>query len=270
MNPRNVKATAKSLSKVAKARDCSALVLSVIEAESALDALKALNISVDRKTVIKVVPDKFGREKKVSTTKLIAIGSDHTGFAAKSNLNIRLENLGYKVIDVGTSSEDITTFLRSNIPIVLFSRYIAGVDIDYVGINNILGAVIAVEHLIKMGHKRIAFIGGPIYSSARKDRIHGFCSAHYRNSLNIDEELLICSEVTREGGYKTIMDVDSINATPYEGDNNVNTGTTPNHTANQYDGLLIKRGLKSMHNTEASNIQLRRSPIKKQETNARR
>jgi LacI family transcriptional regulator len=108
---------------------------------------------------------------------------------------------------IGTSSNDIDNILRSNIPLVLFSRYINGADVDYVGANNTLGAVIAVEHLINLGHKRIAFIGGPDYSSARKDRIQGFFIAHNRNGLNVDESLLISSDVTREGGFNAVLEL---------------------------------------------------------------
>jgi LacI family transcriptional regulator len=45
--------------------------------------------------------------------------------------------------------------------------------VDYVGVDNILGGFLAVEHLIKLGHKRIGVIGGSSESSGGLERLEG-------------------------------------------------------------------------------------------------
>jgi LacI family transcriptional regulator len=78
-------------------------------------------------------------------------------------------------------------------------------DTDYVGPDNVLGAKLAVEHLIAHGHRRIAFIGGPAQSAPRRDRLLGYRSALEQHNLSVDETLLPTSATTRMGGYQAIL-----------------------------------------------------------------
>ncbi len=107
----------------------------------------------------------------------------------------------------GTSSETIDRLHRWHLPFVLVVRYLLDTEADYVGADNVLGARIAVEHLVTHGHRQIAFIGGPANSSARKDRLRGYRSALAQYGLGVDDTLLITSPVTRDGGRQAILDL---------------------------------------------------------------
>jgi len=76
------------------------------------------------------------------------------------------------------SAPDDRTPAAGRLPLILFTRYVDGVETAYVGADNLRGAELATEHLIGLGHRRIAFVGGPANSSARRDRLQG-----YRNAL---------------------------------------------------------------------------------------
>ncbi len=95
--------------------------------------------------------------------------------------------------------------LANHIPVVLLTRYIPNLEIDYVGTDNELGGRRAVEHLIEKGHQRIAFIGGHEASSARRDRLRGYSSMLERHGLPVEPSLCVTSRVTREGGYTAIQ-----------------------------------------------------------------
>ena len=71
---------------------------------------------------------------------------------------------------MGTTIETVERLRRWRLPFVLVVRYLFDVDADYVGADNTAGAELAAEHLVRNGHRRIAFIGGPAGSSARRDR----------------------------------------------------------------------------------------------------
>jgi LacI family transcriptional regulator len=103
-----------------------------------------------------------------------------------------------------TSAAALDRLRQRRFPFVLFARSVDGVDADYVGADNIRGAELATEHLIALGHGRIAFVGGPANSSARRDRIQGYQSVLRRAGLPIDPALQCVSPTTREGGHQAI------------------------------------------------------------------
>jgi LacI family transcriptional regulator len=104
----------------------------------------------------------------------------------------------------GTSAQTITRLRQGRLPFILFTRYVDGVEADYVGADNKRGAELATEHLIMLGHQRIAFVGGPANSSARHDRLQGYQNALARHGLPIDPALQLTSPTTREGGHHCI------------------------------------------------------------------
>ena len=104
----------------------------------------------------------------------------------------------------GTSAQTIAHLRQGRLPLVLFTRYVDGVETDYVGADNLRGAELATEHLIGLGHRRIAFVGGPANSSARRDRLQGYRNALVSHGLPIDPALQLTSSTTREGGHHCI------------------------------------------------------------------
>lgn len=104
----------------------------------------------------------------------------------------------------GTSVETIEKLKRSRLPFVLFARYIHGIETDYVGADNIVGARVAVEHLISLGHQKIAFVGGPMNTSSRQEREQGWRQALTEHNLPINESFIVTTTATREGGAQAI------------------------------------------------------------------
>ncbi|MBI4231743.1 LacI family DNA-binding transcriptional regulator [Candidatus Peregrinibacteria bacterium] len=98
--------------------------------------------------------------------------------------------------------------ITSRIPVILVDRYVKDVEADYVGYDNLGGAHEAVEHLIKLGHKRIGCIVGP-KSTAALERLEGYKKALKQYGIAYDEELVRWFEhptkyqhaVTKPEGY---------------------------------------------------------------------
>ncbi len=61
---------------------------------------------------------------------------------------------------------------------------------DYVGVDNLSGAEMGVEHLIGHGHRRIAMVGGHLRSSAGRDRSQGYRNALARHGLFCDNVMV--------------------------------------------------------------------------------
>ncbi len=68
--------------------------------------------------------------------------------------------------------------LRSRgIPTVIVDRRIEGWEVDAVYGDSISGARALVQHLIRLGHERIAVVSGPANTSTAADRVTGYCLA---------------------------------------------------------------------------------------------
>ncbi len=92
------------------------------------------------------------------------------------------------VIVMGAHVDDpIFAEIRSeNLPCVLLARQDAPPDLSAVGMDNLEGARQATDYLIKLGHRRIAFLGGdPSYDYTRL-RQTGYCAAMQAAQLATD------------------------------------------------------------------------------------
>jgi LacI family transcriptional regulator len=99
-----------------------------------------------------------------------------------------------------TPPASIRRLKQWGLPCVLVSRYLAGVTADYAGSDNLRGAEMVTAHLVALGHRRIAFIGGSALSSTGRDRRDGFRRAMRTASLSVDERWVVECPPTREQG----------------------------------------------------------------------
>jgi LacI family transcriptional regulator len=100
--------------------------------------------------------------------------------------------------------DTIAQLNRWKLPFVLVTRYLPDSGADYVGADNRLGAEMAVDHLVSLGHRRIAFAGGPAASSARRDRLAGYRAGLARHHLPVDDRLALAGPATRDGGFEVV------------------------------------------------------------------
>ncbi|WP_292673138.1 LacI family DNA-binding transcriptional regulator [Nocardioides sp.] len=84
----------------------------------------------------------------------------------------------------------------SGIPVVAVDPHTGPVDVPTVDSDNLAGAVLATNHLLELGHRRIALLGGrPDLESARL-REQGFRAAMAAAGVPVDESLVVV------GGYR--------------------------------------------------------------------
>jgi LacI family transcriptional regulator len=94
-------------------------------------------------------------------------------------------------------------WLRHNrTPFVLVNRFSdEGLD-PFVGSDDLVGARLATEHLIGLGHVRIAHLAGPSTVSTGVLRRRGFQSALAEAGLAVDPQLIVESGFTEDGGAR--------------------------------------------------------------------
>lgn len=106
-----------------------------------------------------------------------------------------------------TTAADVRRVLAWRIPVVFASRYVQGVDVDYVGVDNHRGMALATSHVIGLGHRRIAMVGGHSRSSTGRERQTGYLEALEKARIRRDERLIVPSRLTREEGKRIICEL---------------------------------------------------------------
>lgn len=78
-------------------------------------------------------------------------------------------------------------------PVVTIDQYYDNVPVGSVVSDNYKGGYMSCSELIRLGHKRIAFVSsiGIEYRSSVRDRFYGYCAALRDGGLSIDTELVI-------------------------------------------------------------------------------
>ena len=103
----------------------------------------------------------------------------------------------------GTRAADLEP-LVGRVPLLLAMRRVPGLRISTVVPDNHRGARHATEHLIALGHRRIAFIGGHSDMTAQVERAGGFRAALDTAGLRLDPTLALEGPTTRETGANAI------------------------------------------------------------------
>jgi LacI family transcriptional regulator len=111
-------------------------------------------------------------------------------------LSTRVDGVLYS--PAGDSSLEHLKLLKSrNIPFVLLDREVPGIETDMVLGDSKEGARKLVEHLIDLGHTRIALVNGSSDTSTARARYIGYKEALKLRDLPFDPELVV--EVTYRG-----------------------------------------------------------------------
>ncbi len=101
---------------------------------------------------------------------------------------------------------NIGELAEEGFPIILVNRRtyhpIVKEKVDYVGVDNLLGGFLAVEHLIKLSHKRIGVIGGSSESSVGFERLEGGRKALATYGLEEKGDYFLEGDFLRESGYQ--------------------------------------------------------------------
>jgi LacI family transcriptional regulator len=102
----------------------------------------------------------------------------------------------------GNYSEHTRHLVRQGIPFVEINRQREADLLDCVLADNLRGAYRGTEHLIGLGHERIALIVGSSDTTTGADRIQGFRLAMLDAGLKIDPQLLRIGDFTKDFGFE--------------------------------------------------------------------
>jgi LacI family transcriptional regulator len=104
--------------------------------------------------------------------------------------------------------------LRSGFPIVLLDRWLPEVDCDLVFSDSIAGARRLVEHLIRVGHRRIAHFTDSDDVSTGRDRLEGYRLGLEAARIPYCDELIFPTTTDRMGGYRAAQQMLTLDPLP--------------------------------------------------------
>lgn len=149
------------------------------------------------------------QDEAVADGLVVLVGNDDRDAAKlEGYLTMMLSQNPAGVVLVGGQLRDPATTLPvaqavqrlrgQGVPVAAVGRY--ELDIPHVSVNDSAAAEAAVEHLLALGHRRIAFIGGPLNSTTIEDRLRGYGAALNRSGVPVDAALVVQVPLTLAGG----------------------------------------------------------------------
>jgi len=104
-------------------------------------------------------------------------------------------------------ADRLARFVADGFPIVCLDRDIDSAAIPVVQVDNHLGGKMATQHLVVLGHKRIAHITGAPVLGISKERQAGYAEALETAGIGFDHRLIAIGTFTEDGGYRAARDL---------------------------------------------------------------
>lgn len=113
---------------------------------------------------------------------------------------------GLIIVSFDFSDALLRAIRDAGVPAVLTNDYSAkyGGQFDCVYVNHTRATYLATECCVQNGHKRIAFLCGDLREQTGRERLAGYRLALEESNIPFDEELLVPSDYTIQGGYRSM------------------------------------------------------------------
>lgn len=111
---------------------------------------------------------------------------------------------GVVFADIIENRRQVESTLESGIPCIVINNVVKDLDVNYIGVDNMVGGKIATEYLINLGHKRIAHITGNIQTQAGFQRLKGYKKALEDNDIPVREEYIYQGDYSRRSARQAM------------------------------------------------------------------
>ena len=108
---------------------------------------------------------------------------------------------GIIFVPINAAREAYREVLAPPLHVVAVDRSPANIRPDLVTVDNVEGTRAGVEHLLAMGHRDVALLGGPSRHSTAKERERGYHDALRAAGRTVRPELVHYGDFREEGGY---------------------------------------------------------------------
>ncbi|MFH1497626.1 MAG: LacI family DNA-binding transcriptional regulator [Verrucomicrobiota bacterium] len=107
---------------------------------------------------------------------------------------------GLVILAPHTTDHFMRPLIDSGVPLVVVGEHPDDAAIASIMGNDRMGIGLAVDHLVALGHRRIAFVGGPTDLSSAARRLESFTGTMKSHGLKVDPEMLGKGDYTMHSG----------------------------------------------------------------------
>lgn len=107
---------------------------------------------------------------------------------------------------IGTPASDIRLAEENDLPVVLIARGVEGAGVTSFRGDDAYGMNLAVRHLLSLGHRKIAMVGGTEMTSTGRDRAAGYRRALIEAGIEPRPEWRIAGPRSRHSGFDAAPD----------------------------------------------------------------
>ncbi len=112
---------------------------------------------------------------------------------------------GIAAVTMDICEHDYQSLLNENIPVVLADE--DSPDFHSIHLDDVKGAEMAVDYLIKQGHQNISFVNGIKDSQHGINRLKGVKNILSKNNLSLNPDLLKFGDFHTEDGYQSMQEI---------------------------------------------------------------
>jgi LacI family transcriptional regulator len=140
---------------------------------------------------------------------VILCNTDESEAKQGQYLDVLLEKRvdGILLVPASSSAEPVDRVQRQNLPVVVLDRRVCSAEVDVVRGDSEEGACRLVQHLLSLGHRRIAVLSGPRDVSTAEDRVSGYCRALTEAGLEVRADWVQYGRFSKESGYEMAQQV---------------------------------------------------------------
>lgn len=114
---------------------------------------------------------------------------------------------GIIVASVSTGHERVEQLVKSGFPCLMCNRHLGYSKNNFVVTDNIKGSYLAVNHLIRLGHKRICYVAGPAEFSTAQERLIGYKNALQEAGIAYNEALVLQGGFKKDSAYYAVKKI---------------------------------------------------------------
>jgi LacI family transcriptional regulator len=143
-----------------------------------------------------------------SSGRTILLGTCNESIPRQENVLSSLREYrpdGIIVCPVGGSTEDsLRNIAESGMPVVQVARELDGLDADFVGADDRHAVELAVNHLVGLGHRRIAYVGANDATSNGRLRLSSFSDSLKRHGIAAEAGFIVAGSGNRLTGLEAV------------------------------------------------------------------